>query len=86
MTAAFWYSVLQQFWIGLGTLVFAPRFRKVVREEKQIFNPDRSFYLRNDNDLLRLIFYLFVWCLIPALLFGLWLNFTGQLHITGHRA
>ena len=59
---------------------FAPRFRKLVREEKQISNPDRSFYRRNDNDLLRLIFYYIVWCLIPALLFSLWLYMTGQLH------
>jgi len=84
---AVWYSILSQFWIGVGTLVvFAPRFRKLVREEKQISNLDRSFYQRNDNDLLRLIFYFFLWCLIPPLLFGLWLSITGQLHITRHGA
>jgi hypothetical protein len=81
---AFWFSTLQQFWIGVGILVFAPRFRKVLREEKQISNPDRSFYRRNDNDLLRLVFYSILWCLIPALLFSLWLYITGQLHIARH--
>ena len=80
----YWYSTLQQIWIAVGTLVFAREFRKVIREEKQIFNPDRSFYHRNDNDLFRLIFYFFLWCLIPALLFSLWLYSTGQLHITRH--
>jgi hypothetical protein len=60
MLIAVWYSILSQFWIGVGTLVvFAPRFRKLIREEKQISNPDRSFYRRNDNDLLGLIFYFF---------------------------
>jgi hypothetical protein len=58
--------------------------RKLIEEEKQISNPDRSFYRRNDNDLLRLIFYFILWCSIPVLLFGLWLHITGQLHITGH--
>jgi len=84
---AVWYSILSQFWIGVGTLVvFAPRFRKLVREEKQISKPDRSFYRRNDTALLRLIFYFILWCLIPALLFGVWLYITGQLHITRHGA
>ena len=81
---AFWFSMLSQFWIGVGTLVFAPRFRKLIREEKQISNPGRSFYRRNDNDFLRLIFFFVLWCVIPALLFGLWLHITGQLHITRH--
>jgi hypothetical protein len=83
---SFWVSFLSQIWIGVGTLVFAQGFRKLIREEKQIFNPDRSFYRRNDNDLLRLIFYFILWCLIPALLFVLWLYITAQLHITRHGA
>jgi hypothetical protein len=81
---AFWFSTLSQIWILVGTLVFARRFRKVIGEEKQISNPDRSFYRRNDHDLFRLIFYFILWCLIPALLFSLWLYITGQLHITRH--
>jgi hypothetical protein len=84
--ATYWYVFLQQLWIGVGTFVFAPRFRNLVQAEKQISNPDRSFYRRNDNDFLRLIFYLILWCLIPALLFCLWLYVTGQLHITRHGA
>jgi hypothetical protein len=67
-------------------LVFASRFRNLVQEEKQISKPDRSFYRRNDNDFLRLIFYFILWCLIPPLLFGLWLHITGQLHISRHGA
>ena len=84
MTTALWYSALQQFWICAGIFVFAPRFRKVLREEKQISNQDRSFYQRNDNDLLMLVFYFVLWCLIPALVFSLWLYGIGQLHITRH--
>jgi hypothetical protein len=83
---AVWYSILSQFWIGVGTLVFAPRFRKLIQEEKQVSNPGRSFYRRNDDDFLRLIFYLILWWLIPVLLYALWLHFTGQLHITRHGA
>jgi len=84
---AFWFSTLQQFWIGVGILVvFAPWFRKLVREERQISKPDRSFYRRNDTAFLKLIFYFGLWCLIPALLFCLWLYITGQLHITRHGA
>jgi hypothetical protein len=86
MTMAFSLSILSQFWIWVGVLVFVPRFRKLIREEKQISNPDRSFYRRNDNDFLRMIFYFVLWCLTPALLFGLWLHITGQLHITRHGA
>jgi hypothetical protein len=74
-----YFSILSQIWIGVGTLVFfAPQFRKLIREEKQIANPDRSFYRRNDNDFFRLIFYFILWCLIPALLFGLWFYITGR--------
>ncbi len=67
-----WFSILLQIWILVGTLVFAWRFRILVQEEKQTSNPDHSFYRRNDNDLLRLIFYFFVWCSTPAVLYGLW--------------
>ena len=74
----YWFSTLQQIWIAVGTLVLAREFRKVIREEKQISKPDRSFYLRTDNDFLRLIFYFFFWCLIPALLLSLWLYITGH--------
>ncbi len=68
-----WFSILLQIWIGVGTLVFAWRFRILVQEEKQTTNPDRSFYRRNDNAFLRLILYFLVWCSTPALLYGLWL-------------
>lgn len=81
---SYWFSVLLQTWIWTGTLVFARRFRRLRREEKQVSNPDSSFYRRNDNALLRLMFYFILWCLTPALLYGLWLHWSGQLRLTGH--
>ncbi len=80
----YWFSTLSQIWISVGTLVFAWRFRRLRREVTQISNRDRSFYRRNDNDLLRLIFYFFLWCSAPALVYGLWLHSIGQLQIAGH--
>ena len=78
--------ILLQIWISVGIPPLMWAVRKLIHEEKQISNPDRSFYRRNDNDLFRLIFYYILWLLTGVLLYVLWLHFTGQLHITGHGA
>lgn len=75
-----WLFILLQIWLLVGTWVLVWAARRVIREEKQISNPDGSFYRRNDSDLFRLIFYFILWCLTGTLLHGL------LLHITGHGA
>jgi len=73
--------ILLQIWIFVGGWAFARAARKLIREEKQISNPDPSFYRRNDSSLFRLIFYFILWYSTGLLLCGLWLHITGQLHI-----
>jgi hypothetical protein len=76
----YWLGILLEIWILVGTWAVAWAARKLIREEKQISSPDRSFYRRNDGDLFRLIFYFILWCSTGALLYGLWI------HITEHGA
>ncbi|CCE12207.1 exported hypothetical protein [Bradyrhizobium sp. STM 3843] len=64
-----------------GALALVRAARKLIGEENQISNPDRSFYRRNDGNLLRLIFYFVLWCSTGTLMCGLWLHITGQLAI-----
>lgn len=79
-------SILLQIWVMVGTWVFMRAVHKLIQEEQQISNPDRSYYRRSDNSLLRPIFYFFLWCTTGPLLYALWLYITGQLHITGRGA
>ncbi|WP_407160188.1 hypothetical protein [Bradyrhizobium sp. STM 3557] len=65
-------SILLQIWVMVGAWAFVRAARKLIREEKLISSPDRSFYRRNDSDLLGLIFYFILWCSTPFLLYGLW--------------
>ena len=76
----YWLGILLEIWFLVGTLALVWAARKVIQEEKQISNPDRSFYRRNDSNLFRLIFYFILWCSTGTVLYGLWL------HITGHGA
>jgi hypothetical protein len=81
-------SILLQVWFMVGAWGLVWAARKLIGEEERISSPDRSFYRRNDNDLLRLIIYFVLWCSTGTLLWVLWLYTTGQLHIniTGHGA
>jgi hypothetical protein len=77
--------ILLQIWMFVGVWAFGRAAGKLIQEEKQISNPDRSFYRRNDSDLFRLIFFI-LWCSTGTLLHVLLLHITGQLHIAGHGA
>jgi hypothetical protein len=76
----YWLGILLQIWFMAGTWALMWTASKLIREEKQISNPDRSFYQRNDSSLFRLIFYFILWCSTGTLLSVPWL------HITGHGA
>lgn len=68
---------LLQLWIMIGTLALARGAGKLIREEKQIANPDRSYYRRSDSDLFRLIFCFVLWFSTGLGLYILWLQVTG---------
>jgi len=52
---------LLQLWTMIGTLALVWAAGKLIREEKQIANPDRSYYRRSDGDFFKLIFYFVLW-------------------------
>jgi hypothetical protein len=55
----YWLGILLEYSFVIGTWALLWAARKLIREEKQISNPDRSFYRRNDSDFFRLIFILY---------------------------
>ena len=72
-------SYLLPIWFMAGAWALVWGARKLIREGRQISNPDRSFYERNDSNLFRLIFFFILWCSTGTLLYVLWLHTTGQL-------
>lgn len=70
-------SLLLPIWFMVGAWALVWAARKLIREERQISNRDRSYYRSSDSNLLRLIFYFILWCSAGTLLYVLWLHVTG---------
>ncbi|MCP3385884.1 hypothetical protein NLM31_36405 [Bradyrhizobium sp. CCGUVB4N] len=71
--------ILLQLWIMIGALALVREAGKLIREERQIANPDRSYYRRSDSDLFKLILYFILWFSTGLGLYVLLLHLAGSI-------